>query len=98
MPMFMVNLRMRRVELIVQGDRYNPKAKYKHYKAKYKHYKGSRDWMLADTQVFPTQREALEKLITALKARRADEQRKVDRLSDDIAMVNSTIRQLEDGL
>lgn len=81
--MWMINVRMRRVEEIQKGNRWNPAVALKQYRGL------SRTWMLLDTQVHETESEAIERLLVALHANAKDRQEKLSRLEAEISEIQA---------
>lgn len=80
MSLYMINVRMRRVEPIKKHSRWDASS---HYKC----YQGSRMWTLTDTQVFESESKALKHLKWELERLKHDAQQRALKLTDDLKRI-----------
>lgn len=80
MTLYMINVRMRRIEAITKHKRWGASSVYKVYQ-------GSRMWTLTDAQVFDSESKALKHLKWELERLKHDLTQKVIKLGDDLKRV-----------
>lgn len=84
MTMYMINVRMRRIEAINKHTLWRPDCQYKAYQ-------GTRMWTLRDDQVHHTITAALRSLKLELERIRMERTEQLNRLNHDISLIESDL-------
>lgn len=88
MSLYMINVRMRRIEPIKKHARWDASSVYKCYQ-------GSRMWTLTDAQVFDSESKALKHLKWELERLKHEAQQKMLKLTDDLKRIE---KQMEESV